>query len=573
LHEIYQDVRKLYGKNRALLGQKHCNLSRKGDKSMRPTRVILIFGMALVVSICTAGDFVYGANIVKQVTLQHDPPPAFAPDQVVVAFKPGTPGEAKRAVHVQTGGQVINTIDALNAELVGIPRGTVLEKIGVYRRNPNVRYAEPNYYYTLDDPPDEGEYSGVCSTHLFDEQWGLYNSGQSFQIDPYTEEPCAIAGVPEADIDWMEVWESAFSGADNIKIAIVDTGIDFDHPDLVSKYIESWVATGILEGPDDLVGHGTHVAGIAAATTNNGIGISGVGIKAKVGSLKACQCYPDPIFCLTGICSEFDIAQALDHASDQGYHVINMSFGGPHTQTMQAAINGALEAGLVLVASAGNAYLHNEPSYPAAYDGVVAVAATDYYDNLASFSNFGNWVEVAAPGVDILSTYPAAGCLGITDCYSYMSGTSMASPVVAGAAALVFASLGGDSIITSPQLRDEVIGAILANADQTGALGQNMLAWTQYGRLNVYAALNGTTSHLPNLSVSAYKIRGTKYADLTWSGATTDVNVYRDGGLLATTVNDGLYTDETLGKGGGSATYKVCEAGTTICSNSVTVSW
>jgi thermitase len=175
-----------------------------------------------------------------------------------------------------------------------------------------------------------------------------------------------------------------------------------------------------------------------------------------------------------------------------------MSFGGPYvSDTVLEAVNEALAAGLVLVSSAGNEYSYNEPSYPAAFNGVIAVAATDRYDNLASFSNFGDWVEIAAPGVNILSAYPGAGCGGIADCYNWLEGTSMASPIVAGAAALVFDSIGGNPIVRSETLRDNVINAILNNADHTGALGQNMLAWTQHGRLNIQAALTGGGGNIP----------------------------------------------------------------------------
>jgi thermitase len=436
--------------------------------------------------------------VLKHETPQHETPPAFAPDQVVVAFKPGTPAEAKRAAHAQAGGRLINTHAAINADLVGIPSGTVLNKIAVYKHNPNVRYAEPNYYRTLDQPPSEGVDPGVCNGVYFEEQWGLHNIGQGFLISSDTGDPCSTTGVVDADIDWMEVWEeeSGTRGRDTIKIAIVDTGIEFTHPDLASKIVETWVPTNdsFSEGPGDSVGHGTHVAGIAAATTNNGIGISGVGINTVVGSLKACQCWPSELFCLTGICEDWDIEEALLHAIDEGYHVINMSFGGPEVSSgVKEAVNLALGAGMVLVSSAGNEYSFEELSYPAAIDGVIAVAATDHYDNLASFSNFGTWVEVAAPGVNIFSTYPGWGCGGIADCYNWLSGTSMASPMVAGAAALVFDNIGGpDPVVTSPILRDAVIDAILNNADHTGALGQNMLAWTKYGRLNLQAALSGT---------------------------------------------------------------------------------
>lgn len=459
---------------------------------MRTARKIF-FGLTLAVSICIMGGLGYAANVLKNETPQYETPPAFVPDQVVVSFKPGTPGEAKRAAHAQAGGRVINTHAAINADLAVIPSGTVLNKIAVYKRNPNVRYAEPNYYRILSTAPSEGYDSFVCSDYYWDEQWALNNKGQSL-LDPATGE-CTFTGGVDADIDWLEAWDSGVRGRSTIKIAIVDTGIEATHPDLESKIVETWVATTIPEGPEDLIGHGTHVAGIAAAATNNGLGISGVGINAMVGSLKACKCYPGPGWlCQTGICEDWDTAEAILRATAEGYHVINMSFGGPYVSSpLGDAVNQALSAGLVLVSSAGNEYSYNEHSYPAAFDGVIAVAATDRYDNLASFSNFGDWVEIAAPGVDILSAYPGAGCGGIADCYNWLSGTSMASPIVAGAAALVFDSIGGaDSIVTSIPLRNDVINTILNNADHTGALGQNMLAWTQHGRLNIQAALTGT---------------------------------------------------------------------------------
>ncbi|MDH3344007.1 MAG: S8 family serine peptidase [Desulfobacteraceae bacterium] len=468
---------------------------------MRTARTIFL-GLTLAVSICITGGLGYAANVLEHETPQYETPPAFVPDQVVVGFKPGTPGEAKRAAHAQAGGRLINTHAAINADLVGIPSGTVLNKIAVYKHNPNVRYAEPNYYRTLSlppSPPSEGFDDFVCSDWYWDEQWGLHNAGQSL-LDPATG-GCTFTGGVDADIDWLEAWDSGVRGRSAIKIAIVDTGIESTHPDLVSKIVETWVASRITtEGPEDLIGHGTHVAGIAAAATNNGIGISGVGINARVGSLKACKCYPGPGWlCQTGICEDWDTAEAISYATDEGYHVINMSFGGPYVSPLvEDAVNQALGAGLVLVSSAGNEYSYNEPSYPAAFDGVIAVAATDRYDNLASFSNFGDWVEVAAPGVDILSAYPGAGCGGIADCYNWLSGTSMASPIVAGAAALVFDNIGGpDPVATSPILRDAVINAILNNADHTGALGQNMLAWTRYGRLNLQAALTGGGGNIP----------------------------------------------------------------------------
>jgi thermitase len=449
-------------------------------------------GLTLAVSICITGGLVYAATVLKHETPQNETPPAFAPDQVIVAFKPGTPAEAKRAAHAQAGGRVIRALKGIGADLVGIPSNKVMDKIAVYKRNPNVRYAEPNHYRTL-TVPSEGLDPYVCNGNYFDEQWYLHNTGQSFLNDIYTG-PCALTGALDADIDWLEAYEAGKTGRSSIKIAMVDSGVEWTHPDLASKIVETWAAPGVIsagEGPEDIIGHGTHVAGIAVAETNNGLGIAGVGGDTIIGSLKVCKCTDS--WCLSHICEDADIIYAISYAIDNGYHIINMSLGDPALGLgIQDAVTNAFEAGLILVAGAGNNYQLNPPNqfYPANCDGVISVAATDHFDNIASFSNFGPEVDVAAPGVNILSTYPGVAC-GVPDCYNWLSGTSMATPVVAGAAALVLDSIGGDPIVLSPSLRDDVINAILNNADYSGTLGQNMLAWTRYGRLNLQAALSG----------------------------------------------------------------------------------
>ncbi len=445
---------------------------------MKSTKFIILW--IFVAAFCLIKtDFVNAVILSQNENQEQEIIPIFAPDKVVVAFKPGTPAEAKKAAHTGAGARVIRTHAAFNADLVNVGHGKVMDKIAIYQRNPNVDYAQPNYYYTLHELPDEGDDPDVCSGQSFDEQWGLHNEGQVLM--EFDSRTCTLQGVLGADIDWLETWEAGAACKNETKIAILDTGVRCTHPDL--ECYESWVATQIAESPDDSIGHGTHVAGIAAATTNNGIGISGASIGAQFGSFKVCKVVCMDILCWSSgvICEDWDIAEAIDHAVTSGYHVINMSLGGAEFSTLlDNSIKTANQAGVVVVASAGNSYKYETLSYPAAFDGVISVAATDFYDNLASFSNFGPWVDLAAPGVNIFSTY--FGCT-VPDCYHWLSGTSMASPMVAGAAALIYDVYGG---VRSPENRTNVINALLSNADEIGALGQNMKAWTQNGRLNIY---------------------------------------------------------------------------------------
>jgi thermitase len=422
------------------------------------------------------------------------PPPRYVADQVLVAFKPGTPAEVMRSVHAQNGGRVLRTVDAIGMQVVNIKASTVLEKVAAYSRNPNVRYAEPNYLRVLiipkegfDPAPPEG-----LGISYFDEQYGLHNTGQSFYYDESTGAPGAITGTADADIDAPEAWD-LIADSTAIKIAVLDSGIDFTHPDLDGKLVEN-MNFGPSPTIEDVIGHGTLVAGVAAAETNNDIGIAGVGWDASLGSLKVCYEYPSVAFPLLGLCDSAASAEAMTHAADNGYHVINMSYGGPETtQAERDAAAYAWANGVVLVAAAGNGYTVS-PSYPAALPEVIGVAATDWYDNLASFSNFDPaWVSLAAPGVQTFSTFPQLACptFDPNGCYGWASGTSFSSPHVAGAAALAWAYQGGSA--TPQSVRD----ALENGADTTGAWSQNFLAWTTHGRLNVHGALTGGTPPPP----------------------------------------------------------------------------
>ncbi|WP_433791319.1 S8 family peptidase [Actinoplanes sp. CA-252034] len=237
------------------------------------------------------------------------------------------------------------------------------------------------------------------------------------------------------DLDKMNVpgaWEQS-TGAD-VVVAVIDTGVDGNHPDLAGNVLSGYDAIDDTEGGDsDGNGHGTHVAGTVAAVTGNGEGIAGVAPDAKV--------LPVKVLDADGSGWSSDTAEGIVWATDHGAQVINMSLGSnSSTDAEKAAVGYAIENGVTVVAAAGNEREEGSPtSYPAAYDGVIAVAATDADDEVAEYSNRGDYVDVAAPGSGILSTYPADLTEDGSE-YAELNGTSMASPHVAAVAALIKAS-------------------------------------------------------------------------------------------------------------------------------------
>ena len=343
-------------------------------------------------------------------------------ERIIVKFRRFTPS-------VLTG--ETEKLKLKDTYVLKVSKGSSVRIIEALRKNFNVEYAEGDAIaLKLETPNDPG----------FGSQWGL------------------------TKIKAPGAWDATHGGG-SVDIAIVDTGININHPDLGGKIALSINCT--LSGcpvatTTDPDGHGTHVAGIASAITNNGIGVAGLSWDGRLMSVKSLDDNGSGYYSW--------IANGIIAATDAGAEVINLSLGGTSSSyTLESAVNYAWSHGVVVVAAAGNNG-RNRRLYPGFYTNAIAVAATDQNDKKASFSNYGSWVEVAAPGVSIYSTYGSG--------YTNLSGTSMSTPFVSGLAALIF---GQNSGWTNSQVRNQ----IQSTADAIAGTGRY---WT-YGRINACAAV------------------------------------------------------------------------------------
>jgi thermitase len=366
--------------------------------------------------------------------------------------------------------RVIGHIPQLGVMLLQVPAGSEHSVAAELERQPGVQYVEPNYRaYALEVPNDE----------QYPLQWAL----------PKIHAP--------------QAWDIAHVlGGPHVVIAILDTGAYLQHPDLSNVLwtnpgeiadngrdddfngkvddIHGWhfyhdCTTGTCQPYenriiDDGNGHGTHATGIAAAETNNAVGIAGVSWGARAMIVKVLDEYGDGYY--------YDIAAGIVYAADNGAKVINLSLGGESpSQVLQDAVNYAYGKGALVVAAAGNN--GGAVFYPAACDNAIAVAATDANDQRASFSNQGPEVDIAAPGESILSTWP------LPYLYYYKRGTSMAAPHVSGAAALLWS------------WRPDWSNALVQERLQTQAddvnsdLYPGVDPYLGWGRLNLYRVLAG----------------------------------------------------------------------------------
>lgn len=496
-------------------------------------------GLFTVIVMCPA------LSLALYVEEGHKAQPSYEPTQVIVKFRPDVELCLSKDTHgtLSTG---VAALDALHEKyqvdkqtpflsraairstdnplksvhLLNVKEGTDLETMASeYEQLDVVEYAHPDYQVKLYDLPNDS---------LFPYQCNLVNTGQPnpevVRIPGCNNDTLAfVEGTPDADISWAEVYESPPDNTSTVVVAIIDTGVDWDHPELLGMmwnnpgetpdngvdddhngYVDDtigWDFSGNDEDvlpiwedndPTDHHGHGTHCAGIVAAVTNNAIGVAGIVPDARIMALKF-----HPLMTLSMA------AQAIVYAADNGADVINMSWGlGWPMPIVEEALAYAQSRGVVLIAAAGNdgAEVIN---YPASYPQTVAVAATNSDDHVTSFSTYNEFINVAAPGRSILSLRAYGTDMYATHCepdvhiieqdYYLASGTSMSSPHVVAVAAYLRAASPG----LTPDKTQEIIENGADDIVDPYGQGENYPGWDMYsghGRVNLWNALTAAPS-------------------------------------------------------------------------------
>jgi hypothetical protein len=445
----------------------------------------------------------YPAGLLEAMPKGEGGEPPYVAGQLVVKLKRGKfTSAAISAVSTKQGAVLKGRINNLRLLLVTVPAGADLAAMQAkLAAQPDVESVTPNYVYGLfEDGAQAATPKAITNDPSYLYQWGMWRIRFN---------DIALSVLP----------------ATAPTVAVVDTGVDYYHPDLLGKVIKGPdYFDGDME-PMDTTGHGTHVAGIIAAINNNNIGVAGVSGSSRILAVRV-GAFWIPVF--SGAAG---IVYAADTA---GVKVINLSWGGRGGNVYLAdAVAYAAAKGVLVVASAGNDNT-TDPMYPASYPGVLSVGATDYDDLKTVFSEYGDTVDIAAPGFDIYSTTPVGGSLLYAPSYDWSSGTSMASPFVAGAAALV---RGKWPTMTAQQTSD----LLTSTGAPIGPDGTGDAFAAGVRRLDVYAAFMARLGTMPTAPGAIHGIIVDANTGLALQGATVTAKA---GAITfsATTRSNGTFT-------------------------------
>ncbi len=460
-------------------------------------------------------------------------PDGHVPGRLLVQTVQG-PGDAAAARAIGlAGARVHHRIDQINVQVLEVPEPALDAVTRSLQRSGRFTFVEKDFVAHPAATPNDPDFSS---------QWHL------------------------ATIQAPSAWNITI-GSTGVPIAIIDSGADPTHPDLAPKLIPGW---NFLSGTTNTSetgcsgGHGTAVAGAAAAATNNLTGVAGVGWANPI----------MPLVVLDSSCNAMysDMANAMTYAADHGARIINISLGGTTaSSTLDSAVNYAWSKGAVVFAAAGNSS-NSTPIYPAASNYALAISATEPNGTLASFSNYGSWIDLAAPGDNILTTEVGGG---YWSCY----GTSLATPIAAGVGAL---ALSANTSLTASQL----VSVLEQNTDALGGY----TGWNQYfgwGQVDAYKAVTAAVNNAPpadttppTVSISAPLSGAVVGGTISVQGSATDnvsvssIQFYVDGVLsTSTTTSPFSFSWNTVGSTNAShtLTVKAYDPSGNVGSASVTV--
>lgn len=416
--------------------------------------------------------FVVALSALSSALGQELPPTVpYATDRVLVKFDGGASFFTQSAAMGRIGAQVVDEVSGIGMKVVELPANVSVEQAIAYlRTQQGIAYVEPDYRCSISYRPNDTNYSSQYAP-------------QKIQ--------CEAA------------WDVT-RGDPGIIIAIVDTGIDLNHTDLSGKIVPGYDFVNRTTSPQDDNGHGTHCAGIAAARTDNRLGIAGVGFNCRLMAVKVLDRNGSGFFS--------NVAAGIVYAVDNGAKVVSLSLGGSNgSQALQDAVNYAHGRNVLVVAAAGNSGSQSA-AYPAFYTNALAVGSSTNTDARSNFSNYGSWVSVCAPGSNIYSTYTG-------NRYTILSGTSMATPAVAGLAGLLYSRMGSSATATQVRRRIE---------DTCDPVGN----WVAKGRINAARAVTGVVGGVGVSTLTANP--NSVYGPGAVTGAVTLSGPAPSGGLAVT---------------------------------------